>query len=227
MHNFSFPNQITDEIAKTAGFESLSHLEKVITGIKMLELKGYLAIETVPDERQPENQILRYLLDDFLRTAPIEDKIKTLPGLYHDMLTGALNRRAFEELPKQPVIVMIDLDDFKDINDILGHEVGDETLKVFTQAFNKTLSKHNLSKICRYGGDEFIFSCSTMDEADQVLQSTRPTIAIEQDGRIFEKEVKYSAGKGPTISEADRNLRAAKQIKNQKRERVKFSRMGA
>jgi diguanylate cyclase (GGDEF)-like protein len=83
-----------------------------------------------------------------------------------DPLTGALNRRAFFDITEYELnrshrydhattIAYIDLDNFKGINDRLGHTVGDKLLITVT----KTIASHirNTDILSRFGGDEFVF----------------------------------------------------------------------
>lgn len=81
--------------------------------------------------------------------------------IYKDELTGLLNRRAFErdirELVKSNIpfsIAMIDLDNFKQINDTYGHQFGDEVLKGFAEVAEHTL--RDSDRKYRVGGEEFI-----------------------------------------------------------------------
>lgn len=69
---------------------------------------------------------------------------------YKDSLTGIPNGRAFEEDMKNllvgykkrnMVMAMIDIDDFKDFNDIYGHEVGDAVLKQFSRLIQENLHR--------------------------------------------------------------------------------------
>jgi diguanylate cyclase (GGDEF)-like protein len=89
-------------------------------------------------------------------------KLKKLS--FEDELTGLYNRRFLsvrmsEELSRfrrfnHPAsIILLDVDDFKPINDELGHAVGDETLRDIAQILLKHSREINV--ICRYGGDEF------------------------------------------------------------------------
>lgn len=96
---------------------------------------------------------------------------------YHDTLTGLPNRRLFNKHLKTAIldashnaenlaVMFLDLDNFKRINDTLGHDVGDELLKVVSQRITKcirssdtTFQNHNNrsdSTLARIGGDEFI-----------------------------------------------------------------------
>jgi diguanylate cyclase (GGDEF)-like protein len=103
-----------------------------------------------------------------------------------DDLTGIWNRRAFIEesnkelqrvqRSKHPVcLLMMDIDDFKDINDAFGHEVGDEVLKLFAHCI--TANKRAYDIFGRIGGEEFAM----------LLPETKRPEAIELAERIRHK----------------------------------------
>ena len=82
----------------------------------------------------------------------------------HDALTGLMNRRSFEEyleqvahdesgILKTHVLVSIDLDNFKIVNDTCGHQAGDELLKQVAHIFQRFVRQTD--KVARMGGDEF------------------------------------------------------------------------
>ena len=78
--------------------------------------------------------------------------------LYHDPLTGAYNRRFYEEVACKATgpagIALMDLDDFKVCNDTYGHYAGDMALKAATAAIRSCIRDSDL--LIRYGGDEFL-----------------------------------------------------------------------
>jgi len=99
-----------------------------------------------------------------LSNVTAHEKLKFLA--YSDPLTGLLNRRAMENALKREFnrekrykrilsVVFIDLDDFKSVNDIYGHDRGDELLKyVANQLFSIS---RDTDVVARFAGDEFIF----------------------------------------------------------------------
>ena len=86
-----------------------------------------------------------------------------------DALTGLYNRRYINEyLPNELakimrdkstlIVIMMDLDDFKQFNDNYGHEAGDEVLKLIGQIINQNFRVSDTA--CRFGGEEFLITMS-------------------------------------------------------------------
>ena len=89
---------------------------------------------------------------------------------YTDQVTGCLNRRGLlrelamkSEMGKEFYLIFIDLDNFKQINDTLGHEAGDELLCDVITTWSEIQSKYPFT-ICRLGGDEFAIIYETKDK---------------------------------------------------------------
>ncbi len=94
----------------------------------------------------------------------------------HDILTGLPNRRLFIELLKQELrqadrqktktaVLFIDLDNFKPVNDSMGHDSGDKVLQMVAQRFISSLRESDA--IARIGGDEFAaIICNVKNNAD-------------------------------------------------------------
>ncbi|MEK4628815.1 diguanylate cyclase [Solibacillus sp. FSL R7-0682] len=105
----------------------------------------------------------------------LEDKLTYLA--YHDSLTQLGNRRLlyrdFPEILNKAIInnesiaiFYIDGDNFKQVNDLYGHDVGDEFLKEFGQALVKCIRNDDL--IVRLGGDEFLIALTGLSSNEQV-----------------------------------------------------------
>jgi diguanylate cyclase (GGDEF)-like protein len=100
----------------------------------------------------------------------------------HDPLTGLANRRRFEEeltrelaesrrLGTSGSVLWLDLDDFKDINDGLGHLVGDELLVRFAELLRSGTRAYSSS--ARLGGDEFAILLPHADEREARASANR------------------------------------------------------
>lgn len=95
-----------------------------------------------------------------------------------DLLTGAMNRQAFFEIVSRAppshfwtMIAYADLDGFKQINDVCGHEGGDDALRGFADAVRRNVRKTDL--FARLGGDEFVVCMEVKDEAAAKLTAAR------------------------------------------------------
>jgi diguanylate cyclase (GGDEF)-like protein/PAS domain S-box-containing protein len=80
----------------------------------------------------------------------------------HDALTGLFNRTSFNDWLLDAkgttgLLMMIDLDDFKYVNDTFGHQVGDQVLVKTGQRISRAMPKQ--AKAFRWGGDEFVIAC--------------------------------------------------------------------
>ncbi len=124
----------------------------------------------------------------YLAQRLLEEKQRHLDYLAHyDSLTGLSNRllfrdrlaralRSAERTGQRVAVLFVDLDQFKQINDSLGHEVGDRVLREVAQRL--TVAVRAEDSVSRLGGDEFIIIVNELDEpryaaqmAQRVLQS--------------------------------------------------------
>jgi diguanylate cyclase (GGDEF)-like protein len=106
-----------------------------------------------------------------------------LSMLYRDDLTGLLNRKALnremESLKPGDILVMADIDKFKQLNDTHGHDTGDEVLKLVAALMADVGER---GKVYRYGGEEFsfVFRQREGDRVLEALQQVRKKIAAYQ-----------------------------------------------
>lgn len=95
-------------------------------------------------------------------------------NVYIDQLTGALDRRYYEEFLRNTRVnagvVMIDIDDFSLYNDSQGHTAGDEALKASADAIRRSVRMTDT--VIRYGGDEFLVIMPGLTE-DRFAQQMR------------------------------------------------------
>jgi diguanylate cyclase (GGDEF)-like protein/PAS domain S-box-containing protein len=117
----------------------------------------------------------------------------------HDPLTGLCNRRYLEENLARELhrarrrnsplcVAMLDLDQFKHLNDTFGHDAGDSLLRQLGQMLREKLRKSDIS--CRYGGDEFVLVLPDSSLADAQRR-------VEQI-RVLVKELQIRHG-GPQL----------------------------
>ena len=96
---------------------------------------------------------------------------------YHDKLTGMPNRAMFDELLDLSLararrnglgvaVISVDLDDFKLVNDSLGHETGDELIRMLAERLREATRDTDL--VARPGGDEFLVLLADLDTASPV-----------------------------------------------------------
>ncbi len=116
---------------------------------------------------------------------------------YHDKLTGLPNRAMFEELSELAIararrsgmgvaVLHLDLDNFKLVNDSLGHEAGDAMILELTERLRDATRDTDL--ICRPGGDEFIMLLADVDRTPPVAGGAAGEMVVAESvaGRIQE-----------------------------------------
>jgi diguanylate cyclase (GGDEF)-like protein len=107
----------------------------------------------------------------------------------HDFLTGLPNRQAFQEKVTMETerarrygrplsILMVDIDNFKLVNDALGHEAGDTVLRKVASTLQNSL--RNLDFVARFGGEEFIVILPETDLAGALDTADRVRLAIRE-----------------------------------------------
>ena len=146
-----------------------------------------------------------------------------------DEVTGLYNRNYFEQMIRDATLrprsqnfslILIDVDNLKEVNDTFGHIAGDKVIEIVGQAIKKCIRKGDVA--LRYGGDEFIILLFDEDKkaAYRVIGRIRKEInklALEQrmDIQISAGTAYYNSlrNMGDIIKMADRDLYKEKQIK--------------
>ena len=113
-----------------------------------------------------------------------------------DALTGMYNREAGELLVKEylnakplnlySAFAIIDIDCFKQVNDKLGHQIGDDVLKEFALILKEVFAFKDI--ICRLGGDEFVVFMKDIEEADIDVIRERLQILC----KVMNKDIEYN-----------------------------------
>ena len=167
----------------------------------------------------------RAALAETVKTVEEQNKQLTFLASY-DPLTKCLNRREFFRIfeetwntaaPEFLSLLMIDIDQFKAINDTHGHSVGDQVLIQVADRIRATVG--DKGTVCRYGGEEFIVLLTDL-ELDRALEVTEEVRRVIEVGPIGEVSVTVSVGfsnrsfkamdQQHLIDQADQCLYAAK-----------------
>jgi diguanylate cyclase (GGDEF)-like protein len=135
-----------------------------------------------------------------------------------DPLTGLLTRRKFYELAERefaraeenqsPLSVMVvDIDNFKKINDEFGHRMGDEVLQKITHKLKSSLRGRDI--LCRYGGEEFVILLPYTEQATACHVAERLRQLTEQ---IDLNDVKNSLNRAANSKLRDEAIRVTTSI---------------
>lgn len=167
------------------------------------------------------------------RIRELEEKLRTLSDLVvEDQLTGSLNRRGLDELYEREsaradrrntplCVALLDLDDFKKLNDTYGHIAGDSALKHLVKIVKDTL--RSMDVIARFGGEEFLIVLPETTVEAAAATMTRLQRELTRQYFLHENEkllITFSAGvalrlpnedQTSLVRRADRAMYQAKQ----------------
>ena len=155
-----------------------------------------------------------------LAALAVTDTLTGLPNrlLLSDRLTHALARARREGT--RVGVLFCDLDSFKQVNDTLGHDAGDELLRQVAQRLRRTVREEDTA--VRLGGDEFVVLCEDVTDAGQVRRLAERVCAELQEPYLVEDHelqvtasVGLAVGDGPSaevlLQRADASMYQAKQ----------------
>ncbi|MBO4310848.1 MAG: sensor domain-containing diguanylate cyclase [Lachnospiraceae bacterium] len=152
-----------------------------------------------------DNNIIGYVGNvhdiDELKASTIEFKNKS----QHDSLTGLYNNASAKEIIEEYLqnegkgrtnaLMIIDLDDFKHVNDTFGHRFGDRVIKTAADTLNNTFGENDLT--ARIGGDEFLVFCRDILDMSSVNEKVRKVFETFAQNPVGDKEqyvIKTSIG---------------------------------
>jgi len=150
----------------------------------------YPALLTINGVRNEKNQLTHYvsILTDISTIKQTQDKIEFLA--HHDSLTELPNRLLFNarleqalkranRVKKQVAVLFMDLDNFKSINDSLGHSMGDKVLQVIASQLIKLLRDQDT--VARISGDEFAIILEEIDSETAAAHTANKVLKVIQD----------------------------------------------
>ncbi len=186
-------------------YDAIEEIEMITVSVSIPELENFnlagllgVAYGSVQKLSPQEASVIRSILAVMVMVVGSSKVLsRTLAELEyystHDPLTGLHNRRYFNEMLEYEIgrserhhhefsILMLDLDDFKDVNDAYGHPCGDRVLKQVAEAMNAFIRKGDL--VTRIGGDEFAIILTETNKANAFLVAEKLRMNLR--GMAFE-----------------------------------------
>jgi diguanylate cyclase (GGDEF)-like protein len=140
--------------------------------------------------------VCRVVLSDITERKRYEEKLEHFA--IHDQLSGLLNRRSLEDMLSRTIakakrgtvssLLYMDLDNFKDVNDSVGHSAGDEVLITLAGLLRDAVRTEDI--VFRLGGDEFAVLLDGMAGRESLPAAGRLRVTVEAhnfelEGRVF------------------------------------------
>ena len=168
----------------------------------------------------------RKQVEMLLEYMAMHDALTDLPNrlLFENRLIHAIDR-AKRDPDKRLAVMMLDLDNFKEVNDAFGHAFGDQLLKVVGQRLQNCLRKSDTA--ARMGGDEFALISEGISDvkaiqliADKILQAI--CMPVELEGQVIHLTTsigisvhnRHKSDAGQLLREADLAMYEAKRLRN-------------
>lgn len=206
------PELTPERIREYAGLSQESHgLREVrCLGPDGAEFPAEIAVNAVAGEHdQPDLYTL--IVRDITERKQAERYLQFLA--HHDPMTGLANRpdfsrraiealRRFRRSDQAGAILYLDIDDFKQVNDTLGHQYGDELLKVIADRIRTSIRE--VDSAARLGGDEFavvLEALTGQGEAEEIAERIRSALAHSY--QLGGKAVHVSASVGLAMITSD------------------------
>ncbi len=150
----------SQKIANTNNLNELGNLlEDIMQDTRVIQASALRSHEELLESR-------KHVEEAEARIAKLEQELSEVSELVHqDQLTGALNRRGLDDAFEREAtrvdrshaplcVALLDIDDFKRLNDTMGHQVGDQALVHLCNVIKEALRPSD--SVARYGGEEFI-----------------------------------------------------------------------
>jgi diguanylate cyclase len=240
----TFIDRISGLAASTGNYQEKigSYSQKISSAQNIGELNEILAevlhetrvVQSAAVESHNEMLAARHEVQEAEnRIKQLEAKLQHMSELVReDQLTGSLNRRGLDDVFEREAaradrcgtplcVAMLDLDNFKRLNDCLGHLAGDEALVHLVRVVKQTL--RSMDVIARFGGEEFLILLPETPIDEAILTLTRVQRALTKHFFMHNNErilITFSAGvalraanedQNAVVSRADKALLQAKQ----------------
>jgi diguanylate cyclase (GGDEF)-like protein/putative nucleotidyltransferase with HDIG domain len=185
---------------------------------------GRVLVARAPETGSEEHDLLAHLVG--LAALAIDKALlyeRSREQARQDSLTGLLGHRVFHEVLEEQTgqgapfsIVLVDIDDFKQINDLYGHQTGDDALRYVADALRRGIRGHD--NVFRVGGEEFCVVLPGLEHADAVRVAERLRRGVSDVASVLPVTVSLGVASYPThglnrdelLTKADAALYASK-----------------
>jgi diguanylate cyclase (GGDEF)-like protein len=204
------------------GLSTLRQMQAANPTIPIIVLSGFsdqtLAVEAVQSgaqdylvKGQGQPELLARSIRYAIERKRAEERLTYLAQ--YDQLTGLVNRTLFRDRLihamarskrlQQPMgLMLLDLDRFKAVNDTLGHDAGDQLLKVVADRLHECVRE--VDTVARMGGDEFTIILEGLsNEEDLVVVARRITRSLSEPFNIQDRQTSIGVSIGITIYPTD------------------------
>jgi diguanylate cyclase (GGDEF)-like protein len=187
-----------------AGFRQQSHFQASLWPDEV-DLLRHAAEELSVELEQLNHKVEQHTNE--LEKVAMYDLLTTLPN--RNMLQYQLERMLASQSAENKflAVLFVDLDNFKRINDSLGHAQGDKLLKLVALRLKDCCGMNDL--LCRFGGDEFVFVLPQLTDMDapfrlasQILQRIQQPLTIDQQNFVMTTSIGLTmSAAGPALSD--------------------------
>jgi diguanylate cyclase (GGDEF)-like protein/putative nucleotidyltransferase with HDIG domain len=185
---------------------------------------GRVLVADAPETGSEEHDLLAHLVG--LAALAIDKALlyeRSREQARQDSLTGLLGHRVFHEVLEEQTgqsapfsVVLVDIDDFKQINDLYGHQTGDDALRYVADALRRGIRGHD--NVFRVGGEEFCVVLPGLEHADAVRVAERLRRGVADIASVLPVTVSLGVASYPThglnrdelLTKADAALYASK-----------------
>ena len=128
------------------------------------------------------------------------DALSGLPNRVHmvEKIDGFLRGRQLETHDNRAVAAYIDIDRFKDINDTLGHQAGDQLIKLVAERLKTCLRRNDF--LARFGGDEFVILCAPAGAEASASLADRVADAFATPFIVYGQSIRVTASLGIALA---------------------------